>query len=297
MTLAPQEPSVVRKPRDGVSALRPSAWDGLPPGLRRFVRAAWARRAALAAFVLIAGGATAGVAFLLPNWYSASTTILPPTEDSETFGMFSSLIESSTLSRLGLFNTSSPSDIYVEILKSRLLREALANRFGLQRLYRRPNMDATLRALAPHVRTAVNAAGVVALQVEDKDPVRAADMANFLVAQLDRFNRESINTHAKRTREFLEQRLAEVRDHMSLAESTLTAYEQRNKTLAGSEEAAVQGVANVIAERMSLQVRRAYVASYSQPDSPELREIDAQIAAYERELGRLPGLKNEGARL
>jgi uncharacterized protein involved in exopolysaccharide biosynthesis len=48
---------------------------------------------------------------------------------------------------------------------------------------------------------------------------------------------------------------------------------------------------------MDLQVKRAYIASYSSPSSAAVQAADAEIAAFDRELARLPGLRSEGARL
>jgi uncharacterized protein involved in exopolysaccharide biosynthesis len=207
------------------------------------------------------------------------------------------LIENTTLSQLGLFTSSTPSDMYVEILKSRNLREALIRDFDLETRYDRKGMDRTLKELEIHVRVAASPVGVVTVQVEDQDPKRAADMANHLVDHLDRFNRESANTRARRTREFLETRLAETRVLMQQAESTLTAYEQRHKIVASTEESAVGAMADVISQKLSLEVRRGYMSSYSREGSAPLRQVEAEIAAMDRELAKLPALKQEGSRL
>jgi len=120
-------------------------------------------------------------------------------------------------------------------------------------------------------------------------------MANHLVDQLDTFNREALNTRAKRTREFLATRVADVQQRMREAEARLTAYEKQHGVVA--DAGAVSGMAGIVAQKLDLQVRRAYISSYSAPGSAAVRSIDAQIAAFDRELGQLPGLKNEGARL
>jgi tyrosine-protein kinase Etk/Wzc len=272
-----------------------SPLDALPPPLRRFAPAAWERRRPIAAFVLVVMVVSAVVSLLLPAWYAAESTVLPPTEGGEAFGIMSGLIQGAALNRLGLFTTSSPSDVYVEILKSRTLREGIIHRFGLERLYRRRGVDRTLAELNRHMRVGATPAGVILVRVEDRDPGRAAGMANHLVSELDRFNRETLNTRAKRTRQFLESRLSDVREHLHAAESTLTAYEVKHGVV--TDEGAVGGIAEVMAQKLSLQVKRGYVSSYSAPGSATIRTIDAEIGAYDRELSRLPGLKNEGARL
>jgi uncharacterized protein involved in exopolysaccharide biosynthesis len=273
---------------------------GMPPGpvtLRGFLAVAAERRRGLILFIGAVAVVSGAVSLLLPKWYTAESTILPPTETTDGLDPTSALIENSALNRLGLFTSSTPSDVYVEILKSRRLRESLIQAFDLQHLYKLKGMDRTAKELGQHVKISSTPIGVVSVKVEDRDPRRAADMANRLVADLDRFNRESVNTRAKYTREFLEKRLTEIRASLQQAESTLTAYEQKNKVVASSEQTAVGAMADVISQKLNLEVRRSYLMSYTREGSAALREVEAEIAAMDRELGKLPSLKQEGSRL
>ena len=138
---------------------------------------------------------------------------------------------------------------------------------------------------------------MVVVRVEDQDRQRAADMASFLVKELDRFNRHALNTRGKSSREFFEERLADSQRRLRLAESRLTAYERLHKVVVASGKSPMQGFADVMSQKMNLQVKRSYVAAYSAPGSAAVRQIDAQIAALDGELRRLPALKNEGSRL
>ncbi len=262
---------------------------------RDYLAALRERRLPIALFVGLVVAASVAIALVLPSWYVAVSTVLPPTESNQAFGIMSSMIETSALNRLGLLSTSTPSDVYAEILKSRTLREGLVRKFDLERLYRRNGMDRTLRALDQHLRIGLTASGIIMVRAEDQDPRRAADMANYLVAELDRFNREALNTQGKRTRQFLEERLAEVEQRMHAADSVLTVYEERHKVVA--DQGSVQGAADIVAQRLNLQVKRAYLESYSTPGSSALRSLDAEIGAFDRELARLPVLKSEGMRL
>lgn len=269
----------------------------LPVPARRFVNALWQRRFRIGAFVFVVALLAATWAWFMKPWFTAESTMLPPSEGGDVFTNLTGMIESSALSRVGLFTTSTASDIYVEILNSRRLRESMIKRFDLQKVYDLTSLDATLKELELHVAVKAATSGVVTVNVEDTSKERAAEMTNFLVAELDRFNRETLQTRGKRTRQFLEARLAELDQRMRSAETRLTAYERTHKVVVASDESSVRGIADVMAQKLSLQVRRAYVASYSAPGSSGVREIDAEIEAFERELGRLPELKNEGARL
>ncbi len=268
-----------------------------PPELHGYLDALRRHRRGLSLFVLGVIVAAVVVALLLPQWYASEATLLPPTEGSDSYTVMASLIQSSALSKIGMFSTQTPSDVFAEILESRTLREDLVNTFGLMRVYRAKNMDLALRRLDHHLKVDVDKAGIIHVRVEDRDPRRAAGMANRLTTALDTFNRETYNTRAKRVRMFLEQRLADISQRMNQAETALTSYEKANKVVASSEATAVGGLASIMAERMNLQIKRSYVASYSQQDNPALRQIDAEMHAYERELARMPALKQEGSRL
>jgi uncharacterized protein involved in exopolysaccharide biosynthesis len=297
MTPTTQEPPVERVPRASDVADVPLFLANLPSPARRYFLAAWTQRRTLGLFIGTVAALAVVVSLLLPKWFTAQSTILPPTEGGESFGLMGALMENTALSKLGLFSSTTPSDVYVEILRSRTLRESLVVSFDLERLYGLKGLDRTLKELDTHVRVTTTPVGIVTVRVEDQDPARAAGMANRLVDDLDRFNRESMNTRAKRTREFLERRLVEARASMKEAETALTAYEQRNKLVASSEAAAVGAMANVISQKMSLEVQRSYMSSYTRAGSAPLRQIEAEIGAMNSELAKLPSLKQEGSRL
>jgi len=271
--------------------------DSLPPRWRPYGLAVWERRGRITAIVLATAVASIVVSLFLPKWYTGAASVLPPTENGDSFSLMSGMIESSALNRLGLLSTSTPSDVYGEILRSRTIREAIVQKFGLQQSYRSRNLDLALKEFKHHYGVEVNKAGILEVTVEDRDPQRAADMANFAVAELDDFNQRTFNARARRTREFLDVRLADVRTRLAVSEAALTTYEKAHKIIATSESDAVEGVSSLVAQKLSLQVRHSYVSSYSEPNSPVLREIAAEMAAVDEQLMKLPGLREQGSRL
>ncbi len=271
----------------------------LPPSVERFLAAFAARRGRFLAFVLVVTGLSAGIAFLLPNWFRAESTLLPPAESGDSFGSLTGMIQSSALASLGLVSASSTSDVIVEVLKSRTLHESAIQKFHLDQIYRKRGMDRTLREFRRHFAVNADRSGVVLLSFEDRDPRRASEVTNYLTEELDRFNREIYSTRAKRTRQFLETRLEDTRQRLADAQLRLSVYEREHKVIApmAQTQASVDGAASLMAQKMSLQIRRSYVSEYSDPSSQALKELDAQIAAMEREIGRLPSLKMDESRL
>ncbi|HXJ68541.1 MAG TPA: hypothetical protein VNM39_06510, partial [Verrucomicrobiae bacterium] len=169
--LEPDEPAALRLEPDPA------------PQAQRFIEAFRSRWRIYAGIVGTAVLLAAGISLLLPSWYRAKSTLLPPTETGESgFGMLSGMIQSNALSTLGFKTTSTPSDVFGEILKSRLLSEAAIRQFGYSKIYGKKVMDRTVKEFQRHLTVKENAAGILDVGFEDRDPQRAADVTNFLVS-------------------------------------------------------------------------------------------------------------------
>jgi uncharacterized protein involved in exopolysaccharide biosynthesis len=239
-----------------------------------------------------------GAAFLLPNWYRAGSTLLPPTESAGTgFGLLAGMLQTGALNNLGLTTTSTPSDVFGEILKSRLLNESAIAKFGLQQAYHKKGMDRTVKEFQRHLSVQVNAAGLLRVSFEDRNARRAADVTNFLVSELDRFNVETYKTRGKRLRQFLEGRVGDVQRQLVAAEDRLQAYEREHGVVSSTDAEAAKAGSEILAQKFGLETQRAYVSSFTLPGSSELAGIERQLSAINSEIAKLPELKMEGARL
>lgn len=268
------------------------------PPIERFVTAFRSRLRTYASIVGAAALLAAGISWLLPNWYRADSTLLPPTEGGESgFGLLAGMIQTSALNNLGLSTTSTPSDVFGEILKSRLLSTAAIEKFELTKIYRRKGIDRTILEFQRHLGVRVNAAGLLHVTFEDRDAQRAADITNFLVAELDRFNVETYKTRGKRLRQFLEGRVGEVQRQLVAAEERLQDYERRNRVVSSADVEAARGVSDILAQKFNLETQRAFVRTYTSPGNNELTSIERQLGALNSEIGKLPEVKKEGARL
>ena len=85
----------------------------------------------------------AGITLLMPNWYTATAKLLPPQQSqSNAVAILGQLgaLSGGTSTALGIKN---PSDIFVAMLKSRTVADAIVERFKLKELYEkfRPWID------------------------------------------------------------------------------------------------------------------------------------------------------------
>lgn len=152
--------------------------------------------------------------FTRPRMYKATATVVPPIDvlqkQADLTGGAQSMLKS-------MLNTGSISDLYVGILKSREVADALIDRFDLFNVYKRckTRMDVRKR-LADNSKIEVGRKdGIVSVSVSDRNPNRAAAMANAYLEELDRQNKRLYGNQATSKRLFLENRLAQIRSELS----------------------------------------------------------------------------------
>jgi uncharacterized protein involved in exopolysaccharide biosynthesis len=174
----------------------------------------------------------------------------------------------------------------------------MVDRFQLKKLYKTRFTEDAIKQLFTHAHFKLTAAGTIQITVEDKSRQRAADMANAYVELLDRFNREARMTKGRRTRMFIEGRLAETRRELSEAEQALADYQAKHKAvvLSAQMSSAVDEAARLYARRMALEVRLGVVRDYSEGSDEEI-QIRQELDQLDRQMRALPETGLELARL
>jgi capsule polysaccharide export protein KpsE/RkpR len=241
-----------------------------------------------------------GVTWLMPSWYRARAVILPP---EETEQMDTGLPVQRFLSRMpslaGLSNYYTPSDIFRAILQSRTVHDAVIRRFGLTRVYRTKSAEKTLREFRSHLEVAMAPDGTITIAVEDRSRQRAADVTNALIAELDRFNVERRNFAARRTRQFLERRVAEMDSLSDLAGRSLRAYQERHHivTPIADDQSDTRAVGDLLARKIALEVELGVLRSYLREDNERVVQGRNELERVKEQIQRLPRLETEVARL
>jgi len=263
-----------------------------------FWRRVWARRRLI--ILMVAGSAlvAGGIAFVLPPWYRAQASLLPPSEEDSGIGL-STLLRGIGVPGVRVPTETSPADVMLAVIQSRRVGEEMVQRFQLQSRYHVRWMDVALRELRRHSRFELTEAGTVVVSVEDHDPGRAAEMANAYVQLLDRFNREVRMTKGRRTRLFVEQRLSETKTSLAAAEQKLAEYQSQHKAIVLTPEmsSALDAASRRYAERAALEVRLGVVRSYTRETTDEEVRLTQELNELDRQLATLPTTSLELARL
>lgn len=159
------------------------------------------------------------VAFLLPNHYTATTRLMPPdySAGSNLALSLPALSESNgggagimgMASRLLGINTSG--DLLIGVLQSDNVEDRVVKKLDLMHVYSDKYIEDARKHLEGHTSLYTDPKnGIIGISVTDKNPARAAQIANEYVAELNQALAEVNTSSAHRERLFLEQRLQEV---------------------------------------------------------------------------------------
>ncbi len=236
------------------------------------------------------------VAMLLPKMYTATTTVLPPQQNQSTaMAMLGQLgaIAGLGSADLGLKN---PDDLFVAMLGSRTIEDRLIDRFDLRRVYSRKQYQAARKTLESRSEIVAEKEGLISISVTDRDPKRAAELANAYVEELHALNGNLAITEAGQRRVFYQQQLDAEREALTQAEVALKQVEEKSGLIQPDAQgrAIVSAVADMRAQvavhEVQLQAMRTY-ATESNPDlklaQQELAGLRAQLAKLERNTGQL----------
>ncbi len=257
---------------------------------------------------LVVAVAAVVISLLLPNWYEAEVSLLPPKDElgmlggalgglaGSMGGGSSALATLSASYNLPLW--SSPSDLLVGVLRSRRLREAVAREHELAEVYKVENIDQVLLAMRERIKTGARINGIVWMKVLDKEPERAAAIAQSCLDHLDTIQRETNRSRAAAVRQFIEQRLAATEQGLGAAEDSLQAFQERHGLLAPEEQtrALVETIAGVEAQRLAAVVERDALLAQVGADHPEVKRYQALVTSLEEARASLEGDWSRAAR-
>jgi uncharacterized protein involved in exopolysaccharide biosynthesis len=162
--------------------------------------------------------ATGLTSFLSEPTYVARASIVPPMNAARgDSGLGVGLLGGGGASLLRkVMDVSSVVDMYVGILQSRAVSDAVVDRFDLMRVYEVGSSRHRARAvLQGGTSLDVSDDRILYITVEDKDPNRAAAIANAYIEELDRLNKKLSAGQTTSKRVFLETRLRDMETNLS----------------------------------------------------------------------------------
>jgi tyrosine-protein kinase Etk/Wzc len=237
----------------GPDQAQPTAWD--------FFRDAYAARKLLVAVPIAIAIIAAVITLLIPNEYTASARVLPP-ETTGTTSLLSSLGRGLPGAASLLGGGRMEYSRYLAILSSRSLVDETIERFDLVNAYKVSKARHPIQAARDQFYKNV-AFGIdreyrfLTVSVTDTDRERAAEMANFVVEELNRRNAALASQNASMFRQFVEKRYIENRTSLDSLKNSVMRFQQSYGVfdIEGQSRAFMEQTARLRAAAIELEIR------------------------------------------
>ena len=259
----------------------------------------WQHRLLLRNVAGIAFAVSLGVALLIPKQYTSSVSIMPPNNASASTAMFAALAGRALGGMGGLGglagsllggNNSAP--LFVQLLHSGTICGHIATRFNLQNVYHKRYFVDTLKELDRHVAILDDKkSGVITISVEDRDPVRARNIAAAYIDELNLLLNRTGDSSAHQERIFVGRRLQQTRFDLQRAEESLSDFSSRNGTIDLKEQARAE-VSSAAVLQAQVLLAESEISSMRQiygDGNVRLHAAEARVASLRAQLVRLGG--------
>ena len=235
---------------------------------------------------LLVGLSALGYSYLIPPTFTATTKFVPPQQQqSAAASMLASLGALGGLAGAAT-GIKNPNDQYVAFLHSNAVEDALIQRFKLVERYEQKFLVNTRKALEDNSKISAGKDGLITIEVDDKDPKFAADLANAYVEELSLLTNKLALTEAQQRRVFFEQKLSEAKANLTQAEQALQASGVNIAVIKNSPQAAVTAVAELQAQIVAQEVKVASMRGYLAETAPEFRQAQTELAAIRAQLAK-----------
>ena len=241
----------------------------------------------------IAAVLSIAISLFMKDIYTGKTTLLPPQQGQSTASAMLGQLGALAGMAGGSLGIKNPNDLYIGMLKSRKVQDDIVSRFDLMKVYHsKKTMDAR-KSLEGNSRIASGKDGIISIEVDDRNPKRAADIANAYVDELNRLTSNLAVTEASQRRLFFEKQLDQVKENLSKAEYDLQKIEGRDGMIRvyPQEKEIAESNARLRAEIAAREVQLSAMRIGVTEKNPEYVRIQGEIAGLEHQLD---GKENTG---
>lgn len=230
-------------------------------------------------------------ALLLPNIYTGTTKILPPQQGQSSASAMLAQLGGLAGMAGGIAGIKNPSDLYIGMFKSRTVLDNMVQRFDLMNYYAAKFPSQARVALEGSTKITAGKDGIISIEVDDKDPKRAAEMANGYVEELRKLTKVLAVTEASQRRLFFEQQFNQAKDNLAKAE--IVARQALDK--GGLSNVDAQGralIENTARLRGQISVKEVQIGAmrgYAAEHNPDLIKAQQELVALKNQLIQMEG--------
>jgi len=295
-TAARPEPEVVLRPEFDVPLTEETLETAARERTVARARLLWDERRFLFRIAAIGFAASTIIAFLIPSRFTSTVRLMPPDQQSgSAMAMMAAM--SGKLGSLGgfgadLLGIKTPGELFVGVLQSRTVQERLISQFDLQKVYRDRYSEDARKDLAEHTGIFEDRkSGILTIQVTDRNPQRAAAMAQKYTTELNELMNQLTTSSASRERAFLGERLGQVKAELEAAERDFSQFASQNTAINIPEQgkAMVQAAATLEGQLIAAESELEGLRQIYTSNNVRVRSLEARVSELRRQLDKMGG--------
>lgn len=238
------------------------------------------------------------ISFIIPQKYTSYSMILPPEESFDPLLYGFSGIGQGTSSSLtqALLSQSTVSELWITILRSRTVYLTTFTHLQLWKVFNIDKTENAIEMLNSLISIDITPEGVIYLSVTTENPKLSFDIANELLSNLDKINKELYQTYASNRRMFIEKRLNTVQDSLKKIEYKILEFTQNNKIINVEIETGpfLTAFSTLKAEEILAEVELASLGSNLTSLHPQKQVLEARLNTLRSKINQLESGGGEG---
>jgi len=264
----------------------------------------WAHRRFLMKTGVYALLASVLIALVIPVKFQSVTRLMPPDSESGGLGLLAAMAGHSGVGMGGLgglagdlLGVKSSGALFVGILNSESVQDALITQFQLKKVYGDSKIEDARKDLASRTDISEDRkSGIISISVTDHDPKRAAAMAQTYVAELNRLVAQVSTSSARRERIFLEGRLSAVKAELDKSAKNFSEFASQNTAIdiPAQGKAMVEAAATLQGELIAAQSELQGLKQIYTDNNVRVRSLQARVDELNKKLNEIGGAGTQG---
>jgi len=250
------------------------------------------------------------IVFLIPKRFESTTRLMPPNDGggmalltamaggrsgsgSGSGSGLSSGLGSGLSSIAGdLLGMKSSGALFIGILQGTTVENDLINKFDLRKLYGDRYWEDARKDLEKKTEIIEDRkSGIISIQITDKNPQRAAAMAQEYIDELKRLLTQVDTSSAHRERVFLEDRLAQVKTDLETAEKNFSEFASKNTALdiQAQGKAMIEAGATLEGQLIGAETELQSLKQIYSDSNVRVRTMQARVNELQHQVEKLGG--------
>ncbi|MEN7430524.1 Wzz/FepE/Etk N-terminal domain-containing protein [Chromobacterium sp. TRC.1.1.SA] len=243
----------------------------------------------IAISTVLFGSAALAYGLLAKPIFTASSSIMPPQQQSSGMGALLGQLGGLAGMAGGISGLKNPNDLYIGMLQSRTIADRLIKRLQLKERYQQKTLDGARQALKSRTVIINGKDGLININVDDPDPRFAAQLANAYIDELKQLNQILAMTDAAKRRLFFEQQLKQAKEQLTSAETALRQTQEKTGLIQpeGQLPAIVGSVTQLRASIAAKEVQLEAMRSYATQQNPLYIRTEQELSGLREQLTKL----------